>query len=98
MELRDIKEKNKTLDECLRFYEESRRRTSHEMLLLEDKCKEYKTKINAYQGNSEENSKLKKEVAVEDGKMNLIRRVQILEKQILEKERQNKLISQKIRQ
>lgn len=45
------------------------------MTSIEDRCKELKSKIAAYQGNAEENGKLKAKEAVDEGKMNLIRKV-----------------------
>lgn len=54
------------------------------MLIVEDKCRDLKTKISAYQGNPEEIQKLKfksdSQSNLYEGKLNLIKKVQILEK------------------
>ena len=46
--MRKIRDKNKTLEDKLRFYEDNKKKTYSEMLMLEDKCRELKSKINAY--------------------------------------------------
>lgn len=46
----------------------------------------------------EDNNRLKSKDLVDDGKLNLIRKVQILEKQVLEKDRYNKILSSRVRE
>lgn len=48
--MRDLRDKNKLLEERLKGFEDNKRKTHNKMLQLEDKCKELKMKINAAEG------------------------------------------------
>ena len=48
--MRDLRDKNKLLEEKLKGFEDNKRKTHNKMLQLEDKCKELKMKINAAEG------------------------------------------------
>lgn len=47
-EAREIREKNKQMEEKLRYYEETKKKTYAEMLVLEDRSRDLKVKIGAY--------------------------------------------------
>ncbi len=53
-EAREIREKNKQMEERLRYYEETKKKTYAEMLVLEDRSRDLKTKIGAYSGNQDD--------------------------------------------
>ena len=46
--MRDYKDKNKVLEDKLKFYEDQKKRAYQEMLELEDRCKDLKQRINGY--------------------------------------------------
>jgi hypothetical protein len=49
-EVRDLKDKNRILEEKLKVYDENKKKNHHQMLSLEDKCKELKMKVHAAEG------------------------------------------------
>ena len=48
--MRDIKDKNKLLDEKVRLHEDNKKKTYNQMMVLEDKCKDLKQKLNMVSG------------------------------------------------
>eukprot|EP00347_Sterkiella_histriomuscorum_P009999 403339071 len=49
-EMRELRDKNKLLEERFRGYEDNKKKSHQRMLILEDRCKELKMKINAAEG------------------------------------------------
>ena len=48
VEIKDMRDKNKYLEERLRTYEDQRKKGYQEMMNLEDRIKDFKTRIGAY--------------------------------------------------
>jgi|LauGreDrversion4_2_1035121.scaffolds.fasta_scaffold315467_1 hypothetical protein len=46
------------MEEKLKYYEESKKKTYAEMLVLEDRSRQLKTKIGAYSGNQDDQEKV----------------------------------------
>lgn len=46
------------MEEKLKYYEESKKKTYAEMLVLEDRSRQLKTKIGAYSGNQDDQEKI----------------------------------------